>query len=121
MLNDLQVLRLGLELLVDVLARTAHGVYRHTLGLHLLSELASGCTNKSVTLQHIYSSYYQVLTIVAAEEKDVDKLQTKDAQKVPTNTGHPSGVHILGLHARLEHALELDGDWKRQFHYCPHG
>jgi len=56
------------------------------------------------------------LTIVAAEQEDVDELQTKDAEKVPADAGHPPGVHVLGLHTRLQHALELDGDGKRQLH-----
>lgn len=41
-LDNGQVLRLSLELLVGVLARAAHGVHRHLLRGHLLSHLACG-------------------------------------------------------------------------------
>lgn len=57
------------------------------------------------------------LTIIIAQEVDVDKLETKDAKEVPANARHPPRVHILGLHARLKHALELDGDREREFHF----
>jgi hypothetical protein len=55
-------------------------------------------------------------TIIATKEEDVDKLQTKDTQKVPTDTGHPARVHVFGLDTSLQHALELVGNGERQFH-----
>jgi hypothetical protein len=58
----------------------------------------------------------QKLTIVAAEQEDVDKLETEDAQEVPGDTGHPAGIHILRLDTSLEHALELDSDREGEFH-----
>lgn len=42
-IHDRQVLCLGLELLVGVLAGTAHHRVGHLLLLHLLVELAGGC------------------------------------------------------------------------------
>merc|ERR1712137_1119179 len=94
-LDDSQVLSLGLELLVGVLTGASHGV-GHLLCLHLLGDLAG--------------------SVVTAKEKDVDKLKTKDAKEVPADARHPSGVHLLGLHTSLQHALELDGDGEGQFH-----
>lgn len=55
-------------------------------------------------------------TIIATKEEDIDKLETKDAQKVPTDTGHPARVHVFGLDTSLQHALEFDGDGEGQFH-----
>lgn len=57
-------------------------------------------------------------TIIATEEEDIDKLETENTQKVPTNTGHPARVHVFGLDTSLQHALELDGDGEGQFHYA---
>lgn len=108
MLHNSQVLRLGLELLISVLTRSAHHWIRHLLRAHLLSHLTSGC-------------FWSVgdgcerreggeRTVVAAEKEDVDELQTKDAEEVPADTGHPAGIHVLCLNTSLEHALELDSD-----------
>ena len=55
-------------------------------------------------------------TIITPEEEDIDKLQTKDAEEVPTDAGHPARIHVLGLDTGLQHAFELDSDRKRQFH-----
>lgn len=96
MLNDCQVLGLGVELLVRVLTRATHHGVRHLLSLHLLGNLAG--------------------SVVATQEKDVDELETKDAEKVPTDARHPSRIHISGLNTSLQHALKLDGDREGQFH-----
>jgi hypothetical protein len=58
-------------------------------------------------------------TIVAAQEKVEDSLQTKDTQEVPTDAGHPPGIHVSRGHTGLEHALELDSQREREFH-CKH-
>jgi hypothetical protein len=55
-------------------------------------------------------------TVVTAEDKVEDRLQSKNTQEVPRNARHPPGVHVLGGHTSLEHALELDGQGERQFH-----
>lgn len=55
-------------------------------------------------------------TIIAAENEIEDRLQAEDAQEIPANAGHPTGIHILGRHTCLEHALELDSKGKWQFH-----
>lgn len=56
------------------------------------------------------------LTVIATKEEHIDKLETKNAQKVPADTGHPARVHIFGLNTSLQHALEFDGDGEGQFH-----
>lgn len=55
-------------------------------------------------------------TIIATKEEHINKLESKDAQKVPADTGHPARVHIFGLNSSLQHALEFDGNRERQFH-----
>lgn len=96
MLNNVQVLDLSNELLVRVLARATHHRVGHLLGLHLLSNLTG--------------------SIVAAKKEDINKLETKNTEEVPADARHPSGIHLSGLNTSLEHALELDGNWERQFH-----
>lgn len=114
-LNDGKVLSFGLELLVGILPRTSHhGLLGHLLGLHLLGNLGS-C---GLLTPDQGNKWAQMLhTIIATEEEDVDELKTKDTQEVPTDARHPSWIHVLGLHARLQHALELDGKREWQFHY----
>lgn len=63
MIDDSQVLGLGLELLVRVLAGAAHHGVGGLLSLHLLGDLAGG--------------------VIGAEEEDVDELKTEDAEEVP--------------------------------------
>jgi methyl coenzyme M reductase gamma subunit len=84
------------------------------LGLHLLGDLASGY--RVLEFAFLQEGFVFARTIITTEEEDIDKLQTKDAQKVPTDTGHPARVHVFGLDTSLQHALELDGDGEGQFH-----
>lgn len=115
-LNDGQVLGLGLELLVGVLAGATEGVHLHLLSLHLLGNLAGSFTVLA-SVSHTVTKFQSLRTIVASEQENIDKLQTENAKKVPTDTRHPSGVHVMRLHTSLKHALELDGDGEGEFHY----
>ncbi len=56
-------------------------------------------------------------TILAAQQEIEHGLQAKNAQEVPADARHPPRIHVLGGHAGLKHALELDGQGERQFHY----
>lgn len=55
------------------------------------------------------------LTIFTSQDEVEHTLETKDAQEIPADTGHPPGIHLLGHNASLQHALELDGDGEGQF------
>jgi hypothetical protein len=55
-------------------------------------------------------------TVVTAEDKVEDRLESKNAQEIPRNARHPPRVHVLSGNASLKHALELDSERERQFH-----
>jgi hypothetical protein len=109
MLNDIQILNLSDELLVRVLARTAHHGVRHLLRLHLLGNL----TGSYDVLVFGDTARVWKPTIVATEKEDINELETKDAEEVPADAGHPTRIHLPGLNTSLEHALELDSDGER--------
>lgn len=116
-LHDGDVLRLALELLVGVLAGAEHG--RRALGTHLahlLGHLVGGCAVLEWENMRTEVCWRDCLTIVAAEKEDEDGAQTEDAEEVPADAGHPARVELLGHDARLEHALELEGDGEGEFH-----
>ena len=56
------------------------------------------------------------LTVVAAENKVVHWLQTKESEEVPGQTRHPSHIEVTRSHSRLEHSFELRSQWEREFH-----
>jgi hypothetical protein len=56
------------------------------------------------------------LTIVAAENKVVHWLQTKESEEVPGQTRHPSHIEVTRSYSRLEHSFKLRSQGEREFH-----
>lgn len=114
MLDNREVLGLGLELLIGIDAGAEH-LGRRAHPSHLLSHLACSCHKLSILESKVIKEL-TTLTIITAEQEVKDGLKTEDTEKVPADAGHPSGIHILGHDACLKHALELDSQRERQFH-----
>ena len=114
MVNDSQILRLSLELLVGVLAGGEHLRLGPRLA-HLRGHLVCGYRVVSIIARGGLATWSK-LTVVASEQEVKDGLQAEDAEEVPANARHPPRVHILRHDAGLQHALELDRDRERQFH-----
>ena len=48
-------------------------------------------------------------TVVTPQNEVEDRLQPEEAEEIPADTRHPSGVHVFRVDAGLKHAFELDG------------
>ena len=119
MLNDGEVFGLGEELFIGVHAGAEHltSALRAHLG-HLLGHLVGswgGCRRISYDAQ-TEDSEGGTHTVFTTKQEIEHGLQAKDAQEIPADARHPARIHISRRHARLEHALELDGEREWEFH-----
>lgn len=55
-------------------------------------------------------------TIITAEDKSENGLQTHQIEEVPGKTGNPLHIQITGHDSGLQHGLEADGEREGQFH-----
>jgi hypothetical protein len=55
-------------------------------------------------------------TVVATEDEVVNRLQTKQSQKVPRQTRNPSDIEISSTNTRLQHRLELRSQREGKLH-----
>jgi len=52
--------------------------------------------------------------VTTAQNEGEDTLKTEQVQEVPGERRDPGNIHIVGLDATLQHALETDRQWERQ-------
>ncbi len=53
-------------------------------------------------------------TVFAAEDEPVQAIEPEEIEEVPREGRHPAHVHVGGLDAALQHALEAQGERKRE-------